>query len=209
MCSFSTLLPASGDQRLQTVVLTDRDIGRPMSGADDLPPADSETCVAGVVQDLQHTTGVPWPRLPVLDAGFGKPASIVERARDSATGLTRQAEPEKQLECGLALRVDLKSLDDRAVLDRNGQPVPIRLRARAFTTIDGASASRAARETLAARVLMVALAGHHRVRQVPKRVGVLDRADSHLPLECPQRDLDCVTCRAPIATCKAVTVLRP
>ena len=156
-----------------------------MPFADDLALGGGQAGVARVVQDLQHAGSVPGLRLLAGEAGFGAPPGVVERPGDGAARLSAEPETEDEFDRGLALRVDLEAPDDLAILDRDGEPVAVRLDAGVFPTFDGSPAAGSGREPLATGVLMVALPGHNRVKQVPERVGVLDGADPHLPLQRP------------------------
>jgi hypothetical protein len=64
-------------------------------------------------------------------------------------------------------------------------------------------------ERFSPRVLMVALARDYRVKQDTERVGIPQRANPHIALQRPQRDLDRMPGATAITTGKPVRMLRP
>ena len=65
------------------------------------------------------------------------------------------------------------------------------------------------RQPPATRVLVIALSGHNRIQKIAERVRILDRPNTNIVLERPQRDLNGMTGCAAIAAGQAVAVQRP
>ena len=92
------------------------------------------------------------------------------------------------LHSSLVVKVDLELVPVRQVSDE----VP---------ALSGAPPSCGHRQPTPPAVLVVALAGHNRIEQITEGVGVLDRPDTHVVLQRPQRDLDGMPGVSPIAPC--------
>jgi len=170
----------------------------------------AEPCIAGVVEDPQHPPRLEAHLLSRADSTDRGPTCGSQRlcglpGREALLGHRKD-----HADYGRASRVDLKALADGVVRAHGyDYAIPVDADPGVCATSDHSAQTSRHGSALALGVQMISLAGNHGIEEVSEGVAVLQRADRHVGLACPQRELDDMTSHLAIPAGEAIAVLDP